>query len=106
MRAAAESRFVGQFIGPWVGIASAARDAVLSRHGNADAETRQRELEFESIGHSIARLKDYPFVAKAINDRGLQIHGAWFSIVDGELFWLDRNNNTFAMVPRTDPTGS
>lgn len=103
---AAQSRFVGQFIGPWVGIASAARDAVLSRHENADAETRQRELEFESIGHSIARLKDYPFVAEAINGRGMKIHGAWFSIADGKLFWLDRESNTFAMVPRTGSTGS
>lgn len=103
---AAESRQVGQFIGSWVGIASSAREAVLLRNAGADTETRQRELEFESIKHSIVRLKDYPFVVDAIIDRGMQIHGAWFSIVDGQLFWLDRENDIFALVPRIDPTGS
>ena len=102
----AESRPVGQFIGPWVGIASAARDAVLSRQRSADAKTRQRELELESIKHSITRLKEYPFVAEAIQGRGMEIHGAWFSIADGELFWLDQRNDRFTSVPHSEPTES
>ncbi len=102
----AEARPVGRFIGPWVGIASAARDAVLSRHGSADERTRQRELEFESIKHSIARLKDYPFVAEAMRGRDMEIHGAWFSIADGELFWLDQGNDVFTRVPHGEPSGS
>lgn len=100
----AESSFVGQFIGPWVGIAAPARDAVLSRHANADADTRQRELEFESIKHSIVRLRDYPFIDEAVYGRGMKIHGAWFSIADGELFSLDQKSDVFSIVPPTGPT--
>lgn len=104
--AAAEQRFVGRFIGPWVGIASAAREAVLSRHPGADPETRRRELELESIRHSVRRLRDYPFVAQAIAGRGMRVHGAWFSIADGELNWLDPENGIFTAVSRHGPAGS
>ncbi len=76
------------FVGPWVSILDAARDRVLARHPNAKADELQRALEYEGVRQSLANLAGFPFVAEAIAERGVQLHGAWFGIGSAELHWL------------------
>ncbi len=96
--AAAEHRPVGRFIAPWVGLISGVRDDLLKRSGSADPEARQKELERLAIQQSLRNLTSFPFVASAMRDAALTLHGAWFSIGEGELLWLNGHTGTFERV--------
>jgi len=77
-----------KYVGPWLEPLEPARAEVRARHGDADSETLCDALELNSIRHSIERLHQFPFVEQAIADRGLQLHGARFSIHNGILEWM------------------
>jgi carbonic anhydrase len=91
-------RPVGRFIAPWVEIAASARDEVVALHPGASDGEAERLLEEASIRHSIARLHEFPFVAEAVANGTLAVHGAWFSIAAGELSWLDPESGEFRTV--------
>jgi carbonic anhydrase len=76
------------FLGPWLEPLLPAREAVLARLGEAPIETVCDHMELLSVQHSVARLHQFPFVAEAIRTRGLQLHGARFSIATGVLEWM------------------
>ncbi len=97
--AAADHRPVGRFIGPWVGLLDDVRDWLLERDQQATPEQRQRALEYLAVQHSLANLETFQFVAEAVEANQLTLEGAWFSIGEGELHWLDRENGAFAPIP-------
>ena len=87
------------FVGPWVEIAAPARDAVMKTRNQASETEQRRRLEREAILLSLENLKTFPFVREAIETRGLKLEGAWFSVAEGALYWLDKENREFRMVP-------
>ena len=97
----AQNGSVGDFIRPWVGLLDEARDQVLARHGDEPAEAIQRRLEHKAVENSIANLKTFPFVRGAMDGCGLTLHGAWFSIAEGALYWLEPVGGQFVAVPTT-----
>lgn len=96
--AAGQNRPVGRFIRPWVDILSEARDEVLAGARIRDPAHLQRALERRAIQQSLANLRLFPFVQQAVADKRLALHGAWFSIGDGELHWLDPAEGRFHTV--------
>ncbi|WP_300531708.1 carbonic anhydrase [Maricaulis sp.] len=77
-----------EFLGPWLEVMQPAREeAVQSINGAPDTRLCDR-LELVSIHRSVERLKDFPFVAEAIESYGLELHGARFGIASGELEWM------------------
>lgn len=92
---AAENRPVGQFIGPWVEMLSPIRDELLERSPSADSALRQQSLEHMAIQQSLDNLLTFPFVAAATEDGSLALEGAWFSIAEGKLKWLDWDSGSF-----------
>ena len=99
--AAAESRPVGRFIGPWVKMLDAVRDELLERASSCDAAARQKALEHMAIQQSLENLMTFPFVATAVEDGALSLEGAWFSIAEGKLKWLDWDSGAFGDSPPT-----
>ncbi|MFM9850360.1 MAG: carbonic anhydrase [Hyphomicrobiaceae bacterium] len=97
--AAAQHRPVGRFIAPWVDLVSAVRDELLQRANSGDAAARQKALEHLAVQHSLRNLTTFPFVCSAIGAGRLALHGAWFSIRDGELWWLNADTGAFEQVP-------
>ncbi len=95
---AGRKRPVGRFIAPWVEIAAPARDEVLQDHGAENHEVRQHALELAAIRHSLDNLAGFPFIAKALGEGRLGLHGAWFAIHHGELHWLDAGTGEFVPV--------
>jgi len=87
------------FVGPWVEIAAPARDAVMKTRNQASETEQRRRLEREAILLSLENLKTFPFVREAIETRGLKLEGAWFSVAEGALYWLDKDSREFRMVP-------
>lgn len=96
--AVAESRPVGRFIKPWVELIGTMRDEVVDRIPASQPEQRQRALERMAIQQSIENLLTFPFVAEAVDSGSLELHGAWFSIADAELQWLDWNSGVFEPI--------
>lgn len=96
--AAAGDRPVGRFIGPWVGLISGVRDALIEETAGADPEHLRRRLEQLAVQHSLANITGFPFVKRAVEEGRLSLHGAWFSIAEGSLRWLDAASGDFQPV--------
>ena len=84
----------GGFIGPWVAQLTEMRKAVLAK-GPSDP---QLAMELGGVRHSIANLKTYPFIQDALDADRVELHGAWFSIGEGELSWLAEPEGEFELV--------
>jgi carbonic anhydrase len=96
--AVAEKQPVGRFIAPWVELLSEARAEVLLKIEASHVEARQRALERLAVVQSLSNLASFPFVAAAIADGTLSLEGAWFSIGEGELEWLDGKAGVFEPI--------
>jgi carbonic anhydrase len=76
----------GDFIAGWIGIADRARAAAL----RCDTpEGRQEAAEHEAVRISLANLLTFPFVAQAVAEGRLTLHGAHFGVATGRLVLLD-----------------
>jgi carbonic anhydrase len=82
------------FIDRWISVLDEARDRVLAS-GVADM---QLALEFEGIRTGLANLRTFPFVAAREKDGRLKLHGAHFSIAEGQLCVLDGAEESFRPV--------
>jgi carbonic anhydrase len=89
----------GTFLGPWVDLlAPARRRARTSLGEHAHPDTLQRAMEMEVVNESLIHLTSFPFVALAVAEGRLRLHGAWFSIGEGQLYWRDPALGAFAPV--------
>ena len=52
-------------------------------------------LEKESIKNSISNLLTFPIINKLSNNSKIFLHGLWYEIGEGELFYLDNNTQVF-----------
>lgn len=82
------------FLDAWVSLLNPAieRLAVDDEHDKCTA------LEFESIRVTLENLRTFPFVNKAIDERGLVLAGARYGVADGGLELLDPTSGAFAPV--------
>ena len=74
----------GDFIGSWISLLSP-----LDRAMPAPA------LEQAAVGLSLSNLMDFPFVARAVREGRLALHGAWYSIFDATLWLRDPETGAF-----------
>lgn len=93
--AAAENRPVGRFIKPWIDLLSPVREEVMKDRALSSPSARQRALEHLAIRHSLKNLQSFPFISDAMKNGQLALHGAWFSIAEGELHWLNNDSRLF-----------
>lgn len=96
--AAANNRPVGRFIGPWVDILSDVRDKLIAESGISDSAKLQKSLEHLAVLHSLSNLARFPFVMDRLAAGTLELHGAWFSIGDGEMLWLNSSDGSFQSI--------
>ena len=76
-----------------------ARAEVMARDGEASLATICNHMELLAVEHSVRRLHQFPFVTEAIKSRGMQLHGARFSIASGILEWMDADGVFVPVVP-------
>lgn len=96
--AGADQRPVGKFIGPWVGMLADIRDPLLASGKQDLRNLPPKVLERLAVKHSLENMMGFPFVRSAIEQGHLTLHGAWFSIAEGELEWLDWRTGSFAPI--------
>lgn len=81
------------FIDAWISLLDRAKERVS--HGEHD---RQTALEHESIRVTLENLATFPFVQKAMKERGLTLVGARYGVADGSLELLDPPTGAFNPV--------
>lgn len=94
----AKHRPVGEFIEPWVGLLNHVRDELLEHASSHDEAFLQHALELMAVKQSIDNLTTFSFVEHALRSKSLTLHGAWFSIAEGTLHWLDQDTGEFKTV--------
>lgn len=57
-----------------------------------------RALEKQTVLTSIENLTTFPFIANAIKNETLSLHGLWHDIGSGELMYYDVKSNDFILV--------
>lgn len=90
---AAEPLSSGDFIGKWMSMLTPVAASVSGNELMTQIE-RQTALERISIRHSIANLRSFPQIAEMEAEGRLQICGAWFDILSGEL-WIMNETGDF-----------
>lgn len=83
---AAGTQFIERWLDPLQPACCEAREA-LGEH--VSEEDLCDDLELRSVRHSLNRLVGFPFVAEAVDEGSLCLHGARFGIADGVLEWMD-----------------
>lgn len=73
------------FIDDWMSLAESARIEVLQRYAAADAEVQQTACEQAAILVSLQNLQTFPWIAQAVRDGRLKLHGWYFEIESGQL---------------------
>ncbi|MEM7213062.1 MAG: carbonic anhydrase [Pseudomonadota bacterium] len=71
------------FIGRWMDILRPAYASVIERVSGEEAQ--KTEMEHQAVLTSLRNLMGFPFVAKAIENGTLTLHGSWLDIADGSL---------------------
>lgn len=92
--ASVDNPALGEFVAPWVRLLDSARDRVLE----SNSINPQYALELEGVETSIHNLMSFPFIRDAVEKGKLEIHGAWFAIVHGELHWKNAKTGRFEAV--------
>lgn len=80
------------FLAPWISLLDPAVERVAHHH---DPQTA---LERESVLLSLERLAAFPFIAAAMQSRGLKLAGARFGVADGRLEIYDETSKSFQDV--------
>jgi carbonic anhydrase len=87
----------GHFIADWVRMLDGARDQVRAGHDELDAAAFL-EMERAAVKVSLKNLRTFPWIAEREQTGALTLHGAHFSIAQGQLYILDEAEDTFRLV--------
>ncbi len=82
----------------WLSVAAEARDAVKKEMSNASEEEQHAACERESLVVSLSNLMEYPYVAKRMKDKKLNVFGWHFNIETGEIASFDMTTNFFESI--------
>lgn len=88
----------GNFIGKWVTLVEPAAGALDAKGVSREAPDYLTQLEYASIGQSLANLMTFGFVRQRVEAGQLQLHGAHFGIETGELLVRDPKTGEFHSV--------
>ena len=87
-----------QFVSQWVELAAPAREAVNQLLPNGTPEERQLLAEYKTVGVSLTNLLSFPFVQEKVTAGQLTLHGAWYSVHEGQLLWRDPQTEEFSPI--------
>lgn len=92
----------GNFIGRWVSLVKPAKEKLVASGDTPDKEGFLTRLEYTMIGQSLENLMTFDFIREAVEAGRLQLHGAHFGIVTGELRIRDPKTGEFQSVVERD----
>ena len=87
----------GDFIGKWMADVKEVVDATTIPHDCSEHD-KHRIIERESVIHSMANLRSFPWVAKLEAVGELNLIGAWFDVAVGELYIFNKESADWEKV--------
>jgi carbonic anhydrase len=87
----------GHFIADWVRMLDGASDKVRAEHPELD-RAAFTEMERAAVKVSLANLRTFPWIAEREASGKLALHGAHFSVAEGQLYMLDGAEANFHPV--------
>lgn len=87
----------GHFIADWVRMLKEASATVRGRHDELD-RAAFLDMEREAVKVSLANLRTFPWISEREVSGALKLHGAHFSIAEGQLYILDEAEDTFRLA--------
>lgn len=96
----------GSFIYHWMQIAREARERTLADKADAPLEEQLRYCEQQGIRQSLDNLMTFPWVQERVAAGTLSLHGWYFDIGDGKMYYLEPETGRFeelVTVPTPQP---
>lgn len=84
----------GNFVGRWVSLLQPAYQALIAKDGKGNLT----KLEQEGVLLSLGNLMSYDFIADAVTDGSLSLHGLWHDIGAGALYGFEADTDSFVML--------
>lgn len=95
----------GDFIGKWMKLMAPAADK--TPRGDLSPAEYIARLEHANVVNSLDNLMTFPRLAKLIEKRKVETHGAYFGVASGDLSLLDKASGEFrrieAIIPGREP---
>ncbi|MGZ8251614.1 MAG: carbonic anhydrase [Methylophilaceae bacterium] len=85
----------GEFVRPWMSIASRAHERVLAEHPHASESEVACACELAGIIVSLENLVTFPFIKSRLDDGTLTLHGWYFDIETGVMSVYDPETLSF-----------
>lgn len=85
----------GEFIKPWVNMASRAAERVREDFGHLSDADKLCQCEMASIIVSLENLQTFPWIKSRMDQDKLRLHGWYFDIQNGDMLDYDQNTLTF-----------
>ena len=83
------------FVGRWMDILKPKYELVADIEDSVD---QARQFERQAVVASLENLMTFPFIAAAVEDSSLSLHGLWTDIGEGGLQCYDPNEKKFVVV--------
>lgn len=90
-----------EFLGNWIEIGRAARDAVKNGLSSESEEVKLRALEQAVILTSLNNLMTFPWIKSAVAAGNLTLHGWYFDMQKGKMLSLDFTTGLFQDMRQT-----
>lgn len=98
VRALLNEQAGGEFITPWMAMAKPAADRVLADAAGKTADEVQRLCEQQTVRVSLANLMTFPWIRERVEAGKAFIHGWYFDLETGDLYWIDQTTGQFSAV--------
>lgn len=83
------------YVSRWLRHAARLRDLIATRYSHLEGDARQTAAAEENVLVQLEHLRGYPFIAKALEERRLQMNGWVFKIATGQVFDFDPEREEF-----------
>lgn len=82
----------------WLKLARNVKDEVLGSYEGGDKEKLQMATEKRNVLTQIENIETYPFVAQALKEKTLYLHGWYYDIGTGNMYAYNPNENRFEAI--------
>jgi len=82
----------------WLRLADSVRNIVLKNHPETSAKIRQRITEEKNVLCQLYNIQTYPFVQEALNAGALHLHGWYYNIGTGSIYYYNSSEDVFELI--------
>lgn len=82
----------------WLKLSAPVKDIVLKYYSMIQSEARQRITEEENVLCQLHNIQTYPFVQEALNAGVLHLHGWYYNIGTGSIYYYNSSEDVFELI--------